>query len=67
MTTANTGETDGAVADLVVTGADLVATMDGERRELRGGWVAVTNGLVSAIGASADPAPAAGRTLGAEG
>ena len=37
--------------DLVVTGADLVATMDGERRELAGGWVAITDGLVEAVGA----------------
>ena len=36
------------MADLVVTGADLVATMDGERRELAGGWVAITDGLVEA-------------------
>ena len=41
--------------------------MDGERRELRGGWVAVTNGLVSAIGTSADPAPAGVRQLRADG
>ena len=54
-------------ADLVVTGADLVATMDGERRELLGGWVAVTNGLVSAIGTSGDPSPAAVRELRADG
>ena len=27
--------------DLVVTGADLVATVDDERREIAGGWVAI--------------------------
>ncbi len=67
MTTPAEAETNGAVADLVVTGADLVATMDGERRELRGGWVAITDGLVSAIGASADAAPAAAQRLHADG
>ena len=30
--------------------ADLVATMDDERRELAGGWVAVTDGFVSGVG-----------------
>ena len=67
MTTPAVVATDETVADLVVTGADLVATMDGERRELRGGWVAVTNGFVSAIGTSADPAPVGIRQLRAEG
>lgn len=56
-----------APADLLVTGAELLVTMDEERRELRGGWVAVTDGLVSAIGTSADPPPAAARTLRADG
>ncbi len=37
--------------------ARCVATLDGERRELRGGWVAVTDGLVSGVG-TADPPPA---------
>jgi len=35
-------------ADLLVTGAKLVATCDADHRELAGGWVAVTGGLVSA-------------------
>ncbi len=38
------------VADLVISHARCVATMDGERRELDDGWVAVTDGLVSAVG-----------------
>ena len=54
-------------ADLLVAGAELVATMDSARRELRGGWVAVTGGLVSGVGTSSDPAPAARRTLRADG
>ena len=44
--------------DLLVRDARCVATMDGERRELQGGWVAVTDGLVSGVG-TADPPPAA--------
>jgi len=54
-------------ADLVVTGAKLVATCDAERRELAGGWVAVTGGLISAVGGAAAPRPAARETLDASG
>jgi cytosine/adenosine deaminase-related metal-dependent hydrolase len=53
------------VADLLIQGARLVATMDDDRRELPGGWVAVTDGLVSAVGASSEPAPPARRHLDA--
>ncbi|WP_322778767.1 8-oxoguanine deaminase [Frankia sp. Cas4] len=48
-------------------GADMVVTVDDQRRELPGGWVAVSDGLVSAVGASTDPLPAARRTLEASG
>ena len=41
-------------ADLLVRNAALVATCDAAGRELPGGWVAVTDGLVSAVGASGD-------------
>jgi cytosine/adenosine deaminase-related metal-dependent hydrolase len=54
-------------ADLVVTGARLVATCDGSRRELPGGWVAITGGLVSGVGGAADPPPTARETLDASG
>src|ERR1700737_4167666 len=54
-------------ADLLVTGAELVATVDSDRRELPGGWVAITDGLVSAIGGPGERPPAAGRVLSAEG
>jgi cytosine/adenosine deaminase-related metal-dependent hydrolase len=54
-------------ADLLVTDADLVATVDDARREIPGGWVAVTDGLVSGIGASTDPRPDAVRTIDARG
>lgn len=55
------------MADLVVRGAELVATMDRERRELAGGWVAITGGLVEAVGGPADLPPPADETLDASG
>jgi cytosine/adenosine deaminase-related metal-dependent hydrolase len=54
------------VSDLLVTGARLVATVDTGRREIAGGWVAVTDGLVEAIGGPSDPPPAAARVLRAD-
>lgn len=53
--------------DLLVTGADLVVTMDDERRELAGGWVACTDGFVTAVGPAAEAAPPATRVLRADG
>ena len=55
------------MSDLVVTNAGLLVTMDDERRELPGGWLAVDGGLVTAIGDSTAPAPAADRVLDAGG
>ena len=46
------------MTDLVVTGARCVATMDDARRELAGGWVAITDGLIEQVGTGAAP-PAA--------
>jgi cytosine/adenosine deaminase-related metal-dependent hydrolase len=37
-------------ADVVVAGADLLVTMDDERREVAGGWVAITGGVVTGVG-----------------
>ncbi len=54
-------------ADLLVSGADLVATADHERREIPGGWVAIADGLISAMGGPADEQPEARRTLNANG
>jgi cytosine/adenosine deaminase-related metal-dependent hydrolase len=54
-------------ADLVVSGAELVATVDDQRREIPGGWVAVTGGVVSGVGGPGDPQPGAVRTLDARG
>jgi cytosine/adenosine deaminase-related metal-dependent hydrolase len=61
------GVGDAAPADLLVEGAALVATCDDARRELAGGWVAVSGGAVSAVGAATDPPPPARRTLRADG
>lgn len=47
------------MADLLVTGATLVATMDDDRREIAGGWIAVIGGKISALGGPNDPAPSA--------
>ncbi|HZM31904.1 MAG TPA: 8-oxoguanine deaminase [Acidimicrobiales bacterium] len=55
------------VVDLLVAGADLVVTMDDERRELGGGWVACEGGFVSAVGRPGDDPPPARRTLRADG
>jgi cytosine/adenosine deaminase-related metal-dependent hydrolase len=54
-------------ADLLITDAELVATVDETRREIAGGWVAVTGGVVSALGGPADPMPRATRAIDARG
>src|SRR5579862_6722948 len=56
-----------ADADLLVRDALLVATVDDERRELAGGWVAIADGLVQTVGASTDPPPTAARVIDATG
>ena len=55
------------MTDLLVRDAVLVATCDQQRREIAGGWVAISNGLIVGIGSSADPMPAATETLSAAG
>src|SRR4051794_7838398 len=54
-------------ADLLVHDAELLATVDDVRREIAGGWVAVTDGVVSGVGGPADPTPAAVRRVDARG
>ena len=54
-------------ADLLIYNARLVATVDNARRELSGGWVAITNGLISGVGTSTDPVPAATERIDATG
>ena len=49
--------------ELVIANARCVATVDAQRREIDGGWVAITDGLVTAIGDG--PAPAAAVVLDA--
>ncbi|MDQ1519726.1 MAG: 8-oxoguanine deaminase, partial [Actinomycetota bacterium] len=58
---------DDPQVDLVVTGAALLATVDDQRREVPGGWVAIDHGLVHSIGAPADAPPPATRRVRAEG
>jgi cytosine/adenosine deaminase-related metal-dependent hydrolase len=54
-------------ADLLVHDAELLATVDDARREIPGGWVAVTDGVVSGVGGPGDPQPAAARRVDARG
>ena len=44
-------------ADLLIHNALLIATVDNARREIPGGWIAITNGLITGVGSSVDPAP----------
>ncbi|HEX8804743.1 MAG TPA: 8-oxoguanine deaminase [Acidimicrobiales bacterium] len=60
-------EDTGVPVDLLVAGADLVVTMDADRRELPGGWVACHAGAVAAVGAAGDAPPPAERVLRADG
>jgi len=55
-----------APADLLIAGADLVATCDDDTRELAGGWVAVTDGLISGVGVAGSE-PTATRAVRADG
>ena len=48
----------GGLVDLCVRDADLLVTMDAERREIRGGWVAIDGGMVSAVGEPGGEPPA---------
>ena len=53
------------MADLLVHNARLLVTVDGAGRELAGGWVSITNGLIQAVGSSTDPLPQADRVIDA--
>ena len=53
-----------STSDLLIRNAALVATVDNQRREISGGWVAITNGLVSGVG-TAGSEPVAARTIDA--
>ncbi|HEX6393646.1 MAG TPA: 8-oxoguanine deaminase [Acidimicrobiales bacterium] len=54
-------------SDLLITGAEMVVTMDDSRSEIRSGWVATTGGLISHIGGPGDAPPVARETLDAGG
>ena len=41
--------------DLVIHSADLIATVDDDRREIPGGWIAVRDGLIADIGSGQAP------------
>lgn len=54
------------MTDLLVAHAELLATGDDRRREIPGGWVAVTDGLVSGVGGPGDE-PEADEVVDASG
>ena len=53
-------------AELCVRGAEMVVTMDSDRREVPGGWVTVSGGFVTGVGASGSE-PEADRVIDARG
>ena len=53
------------MTDLLIRNARLVATLDADRRELVGGWVAIEAGQITAIGAVTDAEPTATETVDA--
>ena len=53
------------MTDLLIRNARTIATVDPQRRELVGGWVAITGNVIEAVGTSTDVAPAATRTIDA--
>ena len=54
------------MADLLIRDALVVATMDDERREIVGGWVAITNSKISGFGTSGSE-PSAREVIDARG
>jgi len=59
-------DTGPAPVDLVIAGAELLVTMDDDRTEIPGGWVAIDDGVVVAVG-SPGREPPAGRTVAGTG
>ena len=53
--------------DLLIEDAWLVATMDDQRRELAGGWVAIDDGFVVGVGSTNDPTPVSLQQVNASG
>ena len=54
-----TNEIVSTEVDLVLTNALLIATVDDQRREIPGGWIAISDGRITALGTSQDVPPAA--------
>jgi len=52
-------------ADLLIANISHLATMDTQRRELHGAWIAINNGLVYAIGDSGEQPPDARKSIDA--
>ena len=50
--------------DVLIRNADLIATVDDQRREMRGGWIALTGNLITGIGGP-ENTPGAAETSGA--
>ena len=57
----------GDAVDLLISGAELVATMDDQRRELPGGWVAIDDGVIVGVGDNGTAPPPATRVIDARG
>jgi len=53
--------------DLLVHRAELIATCDAAGQEISGGWVAIRNGRVAAVGAAGEPVPNAAEVIDASG
>jgi len=51
--------------DLLIKNARLIATMDPARSEVRGGWIAIDNGLISTMGDLAQTPPSASEVIDA--
>lgn len=51
--------------DVLIRNADLIATVDDLRREIRNGWIALTGNLITGIGGP-ESVPTAAETSGAE-
>jgi len=67
LVTNESNDIEGTTVDLLIHDAELLATVDDDRREIRGGWLAITDGLVVALGAAGDQAPSAKRRIDASG
>ena len=55
------------MVEVVVQGADLIATVDETRREIPNGWLAIADGRISALGGPSDPMPQADQVVDAAG